>query len=273
MSRFPVGASSVVTSIGKPQKPQHGGLYIEIDKEPLLLYCTSQECNGIHYFDYQDEDGNTVRPNSYAHHTLVYRCRHCKKTGKVFFVVIKATPEGSGLVNKVGEWPEPYDDKLPRRVQKLLGSDWSLFLKGRGSENRGFGIGALTYYRRVVENQKSALIDGILGVLRKLDTKQEVVERFEEAKKEAQFSRAIEKISDVMPESLFIEGHNPLKALHAALSVHIHEKTDDECLTVAQDIRVLLVELAARLETALRQDRDVKEALARLLRGDDAGES
>lgn len=43
----------------------------------------------------------------------------------------------------------------------LIGPDKELYLQGRRSESRGFGIGAFSYYRRVVENQKSRIIEEI----------------------------------------------------------------------------------------------------------------
>jgi hypothetical protein len=53
--------------------------------------------------------------------------------------------------------------------------------------------------------------------------------------------------------------------LHAALSEGVHNLTDDECLIRAEDACIVLGELAERIESALKDDTTVKDALKRLL--------
>ena len=68
-----------------------------------------------------------------------------------------------------------------------------------------------------------------------------------------------------MPQSLLIGGHyNPLTLLHKALSVGLHEQTDAYCLELAHDIRLVLGELAERLSSALKDEAELNEAVARL---------
>lgn len=54
------------------------------------------------------------------------------------------------------------------RLLRLFGSDGNVFLKGRQCENHGLGIGAFSYYRRVVENHKDQLFDEIIKVAKKI---------------------------------------------------------------------------------------------------------
>ena len=128
------------------------------------------------------------------------------------------------------------------------------------------GIGAFAYYRRVVENQKTRIIGEIAKVAAKLGAKPDVLKEFEAAAKETQFSKALDKIKHGIPETLLIDGqHNPLTLLHDALSQGLHADTDEECLAIAQAIRVVLTELAERISEALKKKEELTTAVTRLL--------
>jgi hypothetical protein len=85
------------------------------------------------------------------------------------------------------------------------------------------------------------------------------------AQEETQFSKAMESVKDAIPESLFINGYNPLTLLHSALSAGLHAHTDERCLEVAQAIRLVLAELSDRVAQALKDDRELTQALSRLM--------
>jgi len=128
------------------------------------------------------------------------------------------------------------------------------------------GIGAFSYYRRVVENQKNRIIGDIAKVAAKLGAKPDLLKEFEAAAKETRFSTAIEQIKHGIPQSLLIDGqHNPLTLLHDALSEGLHANTDAENLEIAQEIRLVLTELADRISQALKQEDELTKAVSRLL--------
>jgi hypothetical protein len=70
---------------------------------------------------------------------------------------------------------------------------------------------------------------------------------------------------DAIPESLRIQGHNPMTLLHDNLSTGLHAKADAECLEIAQAIRIVLAELAERLTNALKDEAELTKALGKLL--------
>jgi hypothetical protein len=49
------------------------------------------------------------------------------------------------------------------------------------------------------------------------------------------------------------------------LSEGLHELSDEECLALARDIRVVLIELAERISTALKEEAELKTAVSNLL--------
>lgn len=102
-------------------------------------------------------------------------------------------------------------------------------------------------------------------VAQKLGAKTEVIEMFERAKRETQFSTAIDLIKGAIPESLLIDSHNPLQLLHTALSKGLHAQDDTTCLELAQSIRVVLTELAERISLALKEHSELKGAVSKIL--------
>jgi hypothetical protein len=81
-----------------------------------------------------------------------------------------------------------------------------------------------------------------------------------------EFSKAVESAKDAIPQSLLINGQNPLTLLYSALSIGIHEQTDEKCLELAHDVRVVLVELSERLGQALKDEAELDSAVSRLMK-------
>jgi hypothetical protein len=73
-------------------------------------------------------------------------------------------------------------------------------------------------------------------------------------------------IKDAIPESLLVDTHNPLKLLHDALSIGVHAETDENCLRVAHNIRLVLADLAERIKLALQDQKQLRSAVAGLLK-------
>jgi UDP-glucose 4-epimerase len=88
----------------------------------------------------------------------------------------------------------------------MVGADRETFLKGRRCENQGLGIGAFTYYRRVVENQKAHIFDEIIKVAQRIGAPAEMIASLTKAKQEIQFTKAMDCVKPTIPDSLMING-------------------------------------------------------------------
>jgi hypothetical protein len=126
-------------------------------------------------------------------------------------------------------------------------------------------MGAYAYYRRVVENQRNRLMDEIIRVAERTNAGSEVLATLQAARNETRFNRSVDLIKDTIPASLKIDGYNPLQLLHAGISEGLHELSDEECLERATTIRHLLTELAERISQALKEHKELKEGIARLV--------
>jgi hypothetical protein len=195
---------------------------------------------------------------------IEFGCCDCRQSVKKYAFWVEYSPGLKQLVaRKLGEDP-PLSPHLPSRLRKLIGPDQEKLDKGLQSERHGLDVGAFAYYRQVVENQKDGLIDEIIKVANLQNPPSKLIKELEGARRQTQFSSAVEKIKQAIPEILLINGNNPLTLLHKALSEGLHAGTDDECLEIAQDIRVLLSELSERLYTALKDDQELKKAVYRI---------
>jgi len=249
---------------GRSKKNQYGSDTLAVPE--LNLRCMSETCGGVRVF-YCLDPAQHLSPNEINYKFLSYACRNCRSSATVkTFALAVVGSSSTGEVQKLGELP-PYGPHTPTRVFRLIGEEYrELFLQGRRAESKGLGIGAYAYYRRIIEHQKGRIIGEILKVAEKLGEPGEKLKALKDARDEKQFSKAIEMVKTAIPQSLLIEGgHNPLTLLHDALSEGIHERSDEECLRDAMNIRIVLVDLAERISTALKEEAELKEAVKQLL--------
>lgn len=237
---------------------------LALNTEPIYLYCDDDSCNGYRFFE--PISTIDVIQGKLGRGFVSFQCRNCKRSFKTYAVQWKSDAVGfGGEINKIGEIPS-FGPHTPARLISMVGGEREYFLKGRRSESQGLGIAAFAYYRRVVENQKTKIFDEIIRVSKKINAPSELISDIEAARKETQFSRAVDAIKHGIPQSLLINGHNPLTLLHAALSEGLHAQTDEECLELATSIRVVLTDLVDRIGLALKEEAELNTAVSRLLK-------
>ncbi len=260
LESVPPGRSVSVHSLDGPSL---NNITFALRLPTIELYCPTEACNGIRFFEPLEHP--TCHYDSGNRVFVVYECRNCKASQRVYALGISKELFGSdGWALKFGEDP-PFGPPTPARVIALVGPDKEFFLKGRRAENQGMGIAAFAYYRRVIENQKNRIIDEIIKVSKKLGADPGLIADLEKAKAETQFTRAVDSVKHGIPQSLLIDGHNPLVLLHSALSEGLHAQTDEECLELATHIRVVLADLAERLSAALKDHAELNSAVSRLM--------
>lgn len=257
----PPGKNEIIRGLG--HKTSGPGINLLMQVPAIQLHCDNEACQGIRYFEPNETE--YLRPKELKEHFLTFVCRNCKRSRKTYaFWSRLDVDELNGELMKFGEFP-PFGPPTPARVITIIGGERDYFLKGRRAENQGLGIAAFAYYRRVVENQKTRIIDEIIRVAQKIGAPQVVIDDLSAARGESQFSRAVEAIRHGVPESLLIGGHNPLTLLHSALSEGLHAQTDRQCLELATSIRVVLTELVERMGSALKEELELNTAVSRLL--------
>src|SRR5438132_8332680 len=126
---------------------------------------------------------------------------------------------------KVGQYP-PLQLDPPAELRKLLGEQELFFRKGAMCERFSHGLGALAYYRRIVEDIIGALLNDLAAVFEGDAEKAEYQQRLEIVRQTRSHAQKIEIVKDLVPARLIKDSANPLGLLHAALSVGVHSLSD-----------------------------------------------
>jgi hypothetical protein len=258
LERVPPGTKVHVTDL--KEKNEVG--FVHVRTPEIELHCP--QCKGQRFFASTTRSSIPIDNLKPFDAFLTYICRNCRKSPKTFAITghfDKTTMKWT--VSKYGEDPS-FGPPTPPRTITLIGPDRDQFLKGRRCENQGLGVGAFVYYRRVVENQKNRIFDETIRVSHHLSADEQLTKELEAAKQEVQFTKAVEAIKHALPQSLLINGQNPLLLLHSALSTGVHELSDEDCLEIASSIRIVLIEFAERLSQAMKDEAELNEAVKRL---------
>lgn len=214
---------------------RHGQLIMTLPE--LFLHCPHRQCReeyhrtlGAEYLriDLEPRDG-IARPESW-----LYQCRHCEREIKTYTVLIipheiqlpraDETELVELTLRKIGELP-PFGQPLAKELVQLLKEDGHLLVKAKRSEDLALGIGAFTYYRRIVEAQRGHLF----GEIRRVaiaEGAENIVTAVDAALAETKFQKSVEAMKGLLPRSLLVDGNDPLALLHAACSDGVHNLTD-----------------------------------------------
>ena len=238
---------------------------VGVTPQRLQLHCAVDD--GVRRFEFDASASN--RPGL-GFRFLEYSCRDCGNFTKTFALVtalksVKTEGRESKVaeVMKLGEFP-PFGAPISARIQKLLDrKDLELYRKGSRSEAQGLGIGATTYFRRIVESRWKLLVRELRSAAARLGYADLAL--FDEALRERQFSTAVATLKDAIPDKLLIlDGENPLTLLYSPLSVQLHSLTDEQCLQQAADIRIVLTALLENIADVLKDQGELQSAANRL---------
>ena len=238
----------------------------------IELHCEHDD--GVRRFDPDSSNVFLAQPHitpSY-YKFIAYLCRDCQSITKTFAVLIHHSDFedfggfgdfGNVEVMKLGEYP-PFSAPISSRIQKLLSdSDLELYRKGVRAEAQGLGIGAASYFRRIVDEQWQRLVQEIRRAAERLGVEDLGV--YDDAMEKKQFSEAVAMLKDAIPEKLLIlKGENPLTLLYKPLSQQLHEMTDEECLQQAADIRLVLTVLLENIAEVMKDQDELTAAAKRL---------
>jgi len=196
---------------------------------------------------------------------VVYRCTSCQEF--VRFFILKFDPEES-YVMKVGQEP-PWDISLDRTLEKMLGDHADYYKKGLICESQSYGIGALSYYRRIVEEIIDKLLDEIADLMSG-EERDRYLEALEQTKETKITREKIALVKDLLPPILRPDGMNPLSLLHDVLSQGLHQESDEHCIELAMTVREALVflvnQVAASRATAVSFTESMRKLLERRTR-------
>ena len=139
-------------------------------------------------------------------------------------------------VQKIGQYPAQSID-VPKGLENNLGEEAiNLYKKSLINRNSGYGLGAVTYIRRVVEDKTNELIDVAARLAESHNVDAEIVKQIRaSAQERTTYDQKLKIAATVLPNSLLIEGVNPLAELYSLVSEGVHALTEEECIAVADE--------------------------------------
>jgi hypothetical protein len=198
---------------------------------------------------------------------ITYRCKNCG--GESFSVwILVALSEGRLIVEKVGQHPK-LEITLPPDFEKALGKSKDLYIKGMRSRHAGYGIGALAYLRRVVDDRIYDMLELLEAAMVETGAEPAAIETVRRARAGKVFDERVRLAAEVMPAHLKPGGMNPFADLYELQSGGLHEESDEECCEIVdamdEAMKYVFTELKGRTESAAHYKQaatNIQKALA-----------
>ena len=249
----------------------------QLPKPAIHMYCwkcdsdqtfnMSNEYYEVDHASHSDSGGKTLRTR--------YVCSACRNSVRLFFIhfgteeITVKDEEGKDVkktaitLTKVGQNPS-WNIDMDKELEKMLGEHSEYYKRGLICESQGYGIGAYAYFRRIAEDIIDELLKSILDLVKESE-KEKYKEKLGEVKKEKNAENKISLVKDLLPESLKVDGMNPLKRLYGVLSQGIHNETDEECMDKAEAIRGILVFLVNQVIRTKSDKKSFTEGMKKIL--------
>lgn len=204
---------------------------------------------------------------------LNYTCGLCpREKQEQMSVITRSIEMGRGgysaiKVQKIGQFP-PQSITIDRDLEKRLGDSAPLYKNALICRGVNFGIGALAYLRRVVENKTNELIDVVAEQAASYGTDSTIIDAIRAARDERMtFDQRLHLASEAIPSSLKIDGANPLAALHGLLSAGLHAQSEEECIGIVDEIREVFEYVFARLRAEIEDRNKMISKVKKLFEG------
>jgi hypothetical protein len=147
-------------------------------------------------------------------------------------------PDTNIYIQKVGCFP-----KIKIIPNKIIGKYFdresnTFYYKGLKAISQNFGVGALAYFRRIVEKELIHLIEDIKNLPDSHSSEIEIL--LAKHRESPKVSTIYENIFEHLPSSLKSLGENPIKLLYNQTSEGLHSLSEEDSLDKARLIQRLL---------------------------------
>jgi hypothetical protein len=174
-----------------------------------------------------------------------YICHLCRGAYSTYLLYVT-----NDSVVKIGQFPAP-SAKIPNQIESRLGASAIFYRRALTSRNQGYGLGAVAYLRRVIENKTNELIDVVIESAQSMGVPIADVEKIRSAKSEKIYEDKIRIAVQALPDAMKPGGVNPLQTLYDLLSIGLHTQSDEECVQIADEIREVFDYLFDRLRAEI----------------------
>lgn len=240
--------------------------------DTLSLRCESPACMREMMWQRTDRPVVQLDPEHFfvGHlKNITYKCRNCQRASVTFILhALRLEGDDQATVQIVGRVPKA-SPTMPDELRRALSGrtvDQSLYANALSDRADGQGIGAMTYLRRVVENEMNALLDLLITNLTGAGDEARL-RALEEAKRlegEYSFTEKAHAADTVLPETFFPGNQNPFMRLHDLCSDGVHNLDDVESCERFDDANEVFELLFIRLLQMAATKRVYEEKLKKL---------
>jgi hypothetical protein len=211
---------------------------------------------------------STMDYEFHTHYTGI--CQACKEYKAHFLIngfTLRNKKENKKefYIRKVGQDPAP-TVIAPKEISAFLNAvDNDFYQKALKNLKYGHGIGAYSYFRRVIENEIYRVVEKISELNSPTSYKDKLSEALSRYKINHQMSNLIEEITPYLPKSLKEEhSENILRLLYNQSSIALHELSEEQCLEKAESIDKLFLYLVKKLNEEKYENDEIKKAIKKL---------
>jgi hypothetical protein len=173
---------------------------------------------------------------------VAYQCGLCGSRSLGVIYELLNWSSGNGMnwshkaVRKVGQVP-PQEIAIPAELTDRLGFTAGHYRKALLCREQNYGIAAMAYLRRVVDEQTDNLIEVMADLSRTYGVAEETITALLAAKNEGQYKTKLESAAELIPDAVKPGGVNPFGQLYKHTSIGLHSKTDEECIAIFDDLK------------------------------------
>jgi hypothetical protein len=238
-----------------------GQHYIKLP-ETIERYC--QKCDSMLTWNLNAPMGSPRVPRAGQIGSNWYSCRNC---GDPFAVWMSWNfRDEKPFITKYGEYPQP-DIGVPKQLAKALGGYEAFWRRGLTLRHHGYGIGALVYFRRIVEGITKVLLELLAAAMEAAgDPAQDVAAVRELIEAKRPFEEKMRRAAELIPAHLRPTGSNPFQTLFDIVSGGLHGDTDEECCDLVDALAGSMVVLVAKLNQHVEERKAYEEAAKKVER-------
>jgi hypothetical protein len=176
-----------------------------------------------------------------------YECRNCRKSAFIY-ALRWLKQDGGGVFVKFGQWPALSHMPPSELKGNLNEDDVDFYGKALDCRNFSYGLGALAYMRRVIENRINDILDLAYSAAKAEQPEPPDLTELEAAKASRQFSDKLALAKKLIPRRLQPEGIDPIGELHDSASAGMHGLSEDQCIKIFDRGRLTFEHIFAELK-------------------------
>jgi hypothetical protein len=201
----------------------------------IRMFCANKLCRADRLWQTSDNYVQVYFDQDQPTH-VPYWCRNCGQQTTQYWIEWKVS-DGVFTFIKVGQWPALTIEPPVVLANALGPADTKLYKKALINASISHGIGALAYFRRVIENKVNALLDLVEEAAKASQIPASDLKGIEENKAGKHVDAKIEFAAKILPMHLRPGGHNPFERLYGVASAGLHGESDEECVSRFQEYK------------------------------------